>query len=417
MSLSDYIGRFIKKYHSYAVYGKGFLLVMALRIIYMMRSAILGPSSNFMPFSRFIRDLDLNRVVSVKTEAKDILNIGLVGGDKVGYFTEIPSIVDKSELWGSLSTKKGLHIGTSSRSRMANTIVSTVYALSPVVYLGMLYYFMQRMMNPGASDSERRAAPQLKNPVGLKDVAGISTHARRALNDLLDGLASPEAYQKVGARRPRGVLLYGPAGCGKTLIARAVAGEANLPFFVASASDFVELLVGRGAARVRKLFAQAEECAPSIIFIDEIDALAKARGGLLSGNDEREQTLNQLLTELDGFEVKPQNVLVMAATNRPDVLDAALLRAGRFDLHIKISPPTLEGREELLRVHVARVVTPSMSDTERERLIKALAQKTPGACVHTTLPPFTTPRSPQRKSYPPLTFPPPSSLSFIHGHI
>jgi cell division protease FtsH len=203
-------------------------------------------------------------------------------------------------------------------------------------------------------------------------VAGID-EVKAELNDIVEFLKNPQAYRKMGARMPGGVLLSGPPGTGKTLLARAVAGEAGVPFFSASASEFIEMIVGVGAGRVRELFAEARKVAPAIIFIDEIDTIGRARGGARSigGHDEREQTLNQILTEMDGFSGH-EGVVVLAATNRPDVLDPALLRPGRFDRQIMVHPPDQKGRVEILKVHVRGV--PLAADVDLERV----AGSTPG---------------------------------------
>jgi cell division protease FtsH len=210
-----------------------------------------------------------------------------------------------------------------------------------------------------------------KTGVSFADVAGID-EAKEELVEVVEFLKTPEKYQKLGGRIPKGVLLLGPPGTGKTLLARAVAGEAGVPFFSISGSDFVEMFVGVGAARVRDLFAQAVEHAPSIIFIDELDALGKARGmNILSSHDEREQTLNQLLAEMDGFDPN-QGVIIMAATNRPEILDPALLRAGRFDRQVLVDRPDIKGRESILRLHAKNIkLSPSVD-------LSVIAAKTPG---------------------------------------
>ncbi len=224
--------------------------------------------------------------------------------------------------------------------------------------LGLLWIMRRAAAAGGAGGlgqftrSNARRADQATTRVTFADVAGID-EAEDELTEIVDFLKSPEKYAKLGARIPRGVMLYGPPGTGKTLLARAVAGEANVPYFSASASEFVEAIVGVGASRVRDLFKQAKEAAPAIIFIDELDAIGRARsaaGGFSGGHDEREQTLNQILTEMDGFE-SGQGVIVMAATNRPDALDPALLRPGRFDRRVAVQPPDRVGREAILRIH------------------------------------------------------------------
>ena len=196
--------------------------------------------------------------------------------------------------------------------------------------------------------------------------------SKQELEEIIDFLKDPSKFQRLGGRIPKGVLMVGPPGTGKTLLAKAVAGEANVPFFSISGSDFVEMFVGVGASRVRDMFAQAKKNAPCLLFIDEIDAVGRHRGaGLGGGNDEREQTLNQLLVEMDGFDDN-QNVILIAATNRPDVLDPALLRPGRFDRQVTVSNPDIKGREEILKVHVKKV--PLAKDVN----LTTVARGTPG---------------------------------------
>ncbi|MDQ0823194.1 cell division protease FtsH [Arthrobacter sp. V4I6] len=249
--------------------------------------------------------------------------------------------------------------------------------LIPVLLLGVLFWFLLSRMQGGGSKvmqfgkSKAKLVNKDMPQVTFSDVAG-SDEAVEELEEIKEFLAEPAKFQAVGAKIPKGVLLYGPPGTGKTLLARAVAGEAGVPFFSISGSDFVEMFVGVGASRVRDLFEQAKANAPAIIFVDEIDAVGRHRGaGIGGGNDEREQTLNQLLVEMDGFDVKT-NVILIAATNRPDVLDPALLRPGRFDRQIGVEAPDLIGREQILKVHAKGKPMASGVD------LKAVAKKTPG---------------------------------------
>ncbi|HEY4267870.1 MAG TPA: ATP-dependent zinc metalloprotease FtsH [Galbitalea sp.] len=262
--------------------------------------------------------------------------------------------VDQGSIWGSLLT-----------------------FLIPLLLIGFVFFFLMRGMQGGGNrvmqfgKSKARLVGKDAAKVTFADVAG-SDEAIEELEEIKDFLKDPARFQAVGARIPKGVLLYGPPGTGKTLLARAVAGEAGVPFYSISGSDFVEMFVGVGASRVRDLFTQAKENSPSIIFVDEIDAVGRHRGaGIGGGNDEREQTLNQLLVEMDGFDVKT-NVILIAATNRPDVLDPALLRPGRFDRQIGVDAPDLIGRKQILEVHGRGKPLAAGVDLE------VLARKTPG---------------------------------------
>ena len=258
-------------------------------------------------------------------------------------------------------------IDTSDPNMWSNILIQVVPTILLVV---LMFYFMRQMigangkaMQFGKTDAKTNEATRPK--VKFKDVAGID-EAVEELEEVRDFLASPERYRKLGAKIPRGVLLVGPPGTGKTLLAKAVAGEAGVPFFSISGSDFVEMFVGVGASRVRDLFKKAKEQAPSIIFIDEIDAVGRQRGaGLGGGHDEREQTLNQLLVEMDGFE-ESESVILIAATNRPDILDPALLRPGRFDRQVTVDRPDVKGREQILTVHGAN--KPLADDVKFDKL-------------------------------------------------
>ena len=256
-------------------------------------------------------------------------------------------------------------------------LLPLLFNIGPFVLLGAIWFFMLRQMQSGGNKalsfgkSRARLLSMQQKKVTFKDVAGVD-EAKEELKEIIEYLREPQKFQKLGGRIPKGVLLVGPPGTGKTLLARAVAGEANVPFFSISGSDFVEMFVGVGASRVRDLFEQGKKNAPCIIFIDEIDAVGRHRGaGLGGGHDEREQTLNQLLVEMDGFESN-DGVILVAATNRPDVLDPALLRPGRFDRRVVVGLPDVRGREEVLRVHVKKV--PVSDDTN----LNVLARGTPG---------------------------------------
>ncbi|MGA2673302.1 MAG: ATP-dependent zinc metalloprotease FtsH [Terracidiphilus sp.] len=278
------------------------------------------------------------------------------------------------------SLTKELHaakISFSIKEPQNNLLIPILINVGPFVLLGAIWFFMLRQMQSGGNKalsfgkSRARLLSMQQKKVTFKDVAGVD-EAKEELKEIIEYLREPQKFQKLGGRIPKGVLLVGPPGTGKTLLARAVAGEANVPFFSISGSDFVEMFVGVGASRVRDLFEQGKKNAPCIIFIDEIDAVGRHRGaGLGGGHDEREQTLNQLLVEMDGFESN-DGVILVAATNRPDVLDPALLRPGRFDRRVVVGLPDVRGREEILRVHVKKV--PVADDVN----LNVLSRGTPG---------------------------------------
>jgi len=248
--------------------------------------------------------------------------------------------------------------------------------LPMLVFIGVWIFFMRQMQGGGAKalsfgKARARLISEKQNKVTFQDVAGVD-EAKEELHEIIEFLKDPPKFQKLGGKIPKGVLLVGPPGTGKTLLAKAIAGEANVPFFSISGSDFVEMFVGVGASRVRDLFDQGKKHAPCIIFMDEIDAVGRHRGaGLGGGHDEREQTLNQLLVEMDGFETN-EGVILIAATNRPDVLDPALLRPGRFDRQVVVARPDVKGREEILKVHTRRIPLAAKVD------LKVLARGTPG---------------------------------------
>jgi len=249
------------------------------------------------------------------------------------------------------------------------------WVLPAVIFVGIWMWAMKRMGQGSGimtlGKSKAKIVAQTDVGVTFKDVAG-QDEAKQELQEILEFLRTPDRFTRLGAKIPKGVLLVGPPGTGKTLLAKAVAGEAGVPFFSISGSDFIEMFVGLGAARVRDLFEQASKMAPCLVFIDELDALGKARGtGNFGGHDEREQTLNQLLVEMDGFQAN-LGVIILAATNRPEILDPALLRPGRFDRHILVDRPDLQGRIDILKVHTRQVALSPDVDLE------VIARRTPG---------------------------------------
>ena len=295
------------------------------------------------------------------------------------FTTQVPAFVDTAGLT-KLLDEKNVVVNAKAPDSGRSPFWTLILGFGPTILLvGLFVYFARRMSAGGGAlggfgrSQARRVSPDTQSRVTFDDVAGID-EAENELVEIVDFLKNPKRYERLGARIPRGVLLYGPPGTGKTLLARAVAGEAHAAFFSLSASEFVEAIVGVGASRVRDLFKQAKEAAPSIIFIDELDAIGRSRsgsGGFSGGHDEREQTLNQILTEMDGFE-PGTNVIVLGATNRQEILDPALLRPGRFDRRIAVQPPDRNGRAEILRIHTRSVPLDDSVDLD------AIAASTPG---------------------------------------
>jgi len=287
------------------------------------------------------------------------------------------SYVPKEEELANRLSEKGIKVSSQPPESGMPGIFQILISWFPMLlFIGVWIFFMKQMQGGakgamGFGKSKAKLLTEHRDKITFQDVAGID-EAKAELEEVVDFLKDPGKFQKLGGKIPKGVLLVGPPGTGKTLLAKAVAGEAGVPFFTISGSDFVEMFVGVGASRVRDMFEQGKKNAPCIIFIDEIDAMGRARGaGLGGGNDEREQTLNQLLVEMDGFETN-EGVILIAATNRPDVLDPALLRPGRFDRQVVVPNPDMIGREKILKVHMKKV--PLASDV----IVKILARGTPG---------------------------------------
>jgi cell division protease FtsH len=322
--------------------------------------------------TQFMSDLDQGNVHDFKVNGMEVRGKMRDGS---AFHTTAPGSYFTPEVLDGLR-KKG--IDADFRDPSSGSLpLQLLGTWAPLILLGALWFFMIRQMQTGGNKalsfgkSRARLLSMQQKKVTFKDVAGVD-EAKEELREIIEFLREAQKFQKLGGRIPKGVLLVGPPGTGKTLLARAVAGEANVPFFSISGSDFVEMFVGVGASRVRDLFEQGKKNAPCIIFIDEIDAVGRHRGaGLGGGHDEREQTLNQLLVEMDGFESN-EGVILMAATNRPDVLDPALLRPGRFDRRVVVSRPDVRGREEILRVHTRKI--PLAEDVD----LSVLARGTPG---------------------------------------
>ena len=371
-------------------------LIIAFIVLLMVQSWLLAPRAVEIPMSRFLQLVREDKVEKVSLTDKEIRGVlkpgalpapaagpgervrqllGSEGGPTVFTTTRIPGVED-SALVKELEQHRVEFSGKIETTLLRDLIFGWVLPLGVMV---AIWFFLMRRMGGGATQalSFGRSKAKIYDRKELKttfaDVAGVD-EATAELVEVVDFLRNPKKYQRLGGRIPKGVLLVGPPGTGKTLLARAVAGEADVPFFFMSGSEFVEMFVGVGAARVRDLFEQAKEKAPCIIFIDELDAIGKTRAGavgFVGGHDEREQTLNQLLAEMDGFD-SSKGVIIMAATNRPEVLDAALMRAGRFDRQVVVDKPDVKGREAILKIHARNVSLAPAVD------LRLIAARTPG---------------------------------------
>ena len=340
-------------------------------LIVMLLNAFFFPSMRSLhteevDYGKFITMLDKKEVKDVEVQSNEIVFTSSNPQNSKIYITgkmDDPDLVNRLEKAGVTFSKS---IPKES-SPILNFLLTWIGPILIFALLGQMFSRMlaKRMGGPGAMQfgkSNAKVYVEAQTGKTFKDVAG-QDEAKEALTEIVDFLNNPDKYKEIGAKMPKGALLVGPPGTGKTLLAKAVAGEANVPFFSISGSEFVEMFVGMGAARVRDLFKQAQEKAPCIVFIDEIDTIGKKRdnGSGMGGNDEREQTLNQLLTEMDGFD-GGLGVVILAATNRPESLDKALLRPGRFDRRIPVEMPDLAGRESILKVHAANVKTENNID-------------------------------------------------------
>ena len=336
--------------------------------------------ASVIPYSRFLALVDQNRVVTVQIGAQAVTGVYRNAGKRIDFKTTRPPGVDEPQLLRTLSAHK-VEFSGSRPSGLSHFLGSVLSWLLPVVLFVAVWFWLLRRMGGGfgagamsLGKSQHKVVDRRDLRTSFRDVAGLD-EAVAELREVVDFLKDPKRYQRLGGRIPKGVLLVGPPGTGKTLLARAVAGEADVPFFYLSGSNFVQMFVGLGAARVRDLFEEAKAKAPCIVFIDELDTIGRSRAGAFGGvnvHEEREQTLNQLLTEMDGFDPS-RGVIIMAATNRPEVLDPALLRPGRFDRHVVVDLPDRRGRAAILRIHARSVALGNDVDLE------VLAARTPGA--------------------------------------
>jgi cell division protease FtsH len=358
----------LEKQHKFSV----FYILIGVWVVLIVQSYIASMyAAKTIPYSQFMTLLKTGKVTEIAVSLDKIQG---KMKDTSGKIVDFKTVRVDQELSKTLE-----QYNVTFKGEIESTFVRDIisWVLPIFLFIGIWYLFMKRMggQQPGfMSLGKNKAKIYMENELNVRftDVAGVD-EAEQELVEVIDFLKNPAKFGELGGKVPKGILLVGPPGTGKTLLAKAVAGESGVPFFSMSGSDFVEMFVGLGAARVRDLFVQAKEKAPCIIFIDELDALGKARGfgGMTGGHDEREQTLNQLLVEMDGFDSKV-GVILMAATNRPEILDPALLRPGRFDRHILVDRPDKKGREDILKVHLRTVKTEPDVDIEK------LAAMTPG---------------------------------------
>ena len=321
-------------------------------------------------FSDFLTAVENGEVLKVEIQGNNIKGVYSNGNNFSTYSPNDPNLIEKL-------SEKGVSISAAPLEEKMPSLFGVLLSWFPMLLLIAVWIFFMRQMQGGKGGamgfgrSKAKMMNELKGKVTFNDVAGVE-EAKEEVEEIVEFLKDPKKFSRLGGKIPRGALLVGPPGTGKTLLARAIAGEAGVPFFTISGSDFVEMFVGVGASRVRDMFEQGKKNSPCIIFIDEIDAVGRSRGaGLGGGNDEREQTLNQLLVEMDGFDTN-EGVIIIAATNRPDVLDPALLRPGRFDRQVVVSNPDIIGREKILKVHVKKIkMAPDVN-------LRTIARGTPG---------------------------------------
>ena len=353
--------------------------VIAFMVVLVLFNYFAAPRPSHIDYSAFLNKVNGSQISGTLEISQTTVSGAYKEGSKtVDFTTTIPPILQGTSDLITLLNAKGVEYTGVQPNSLTTILIGWVV---PLLLFGLLWFFLiRRMSGAGASAALNLGRNKVKiydrkeMKTTFGDVAGLD-EAVEELREIVDFLKHPKKYQRLGGRIPKGVLLLGPPGCGKTLLARAVAGEADVPFFFMSGSEFVEMFVGLGAARVRELFQQAKEKAPALIFLDEIDTIGKGRMGAMGAgfgaHDEREQTLNQLLVEMDGFD-SSKGVIIMAATNRPDVLDPALIRPGRFDRQVVVDRPDLRGRDAILRVHARGVALDPVVD------VRVIAARTPG---------------------------------------
>jgi len=332
--------------------------------------AKINSTNDKIPFSKFLEEVDAGRVVQVEIQGNNIAGVLSDGNSFNTYSPNFPNLVE------TLSEKEVSIVARPLEDKMPSLLGILLSWFPMLLLIGVWIFFMRQMQGGkggamGFGKSKAKLLTEAQGKVTFNDVAGVE-EAKEEVEEIVDFLKDPKKFSRLGGKIPKGALLIGPPGTGKTLLAKAIAGEANVPFFSISGSDFVEMFVGVGASRVRDMFEQGKKNSPCIIFIDEIDAVGRSRGaGLGGGNDEREQTLNQLLVEMDGFDTN-EGIILIAATNRPDVLDPALLRPGRFDRQVVVGNPDIIGREAILKVHIKKITTgPDVK-------LRTIARGTPG---------------------------------------
>jgi cell division protease FtsH len=349
----------------------GIIVLLSVGLFNMFQNPTkMGVAKTKVAFSEFLSEVELGNVIKVEIQGNNITGVLSNGSTFSTYSPNYPNLVEKL-------SERGVNIVASPLEDKMPSLLGILLSWFPMLLLiGVWIFFMRQMQGGkggamGFGKSKAKLLTEAQGKVTFNDVAGVE-EAKEEVEEIVEFLKDPKKFSRLGGKIPKGALLIGPPGTGKTLLAKAIAGEANVPFFSISGSDFVEMFVGVGASRVRDMFEQGKKHSPCIIFIDEIDAVGRSRGaGLGGGNDEREQTLNQLLVEMDGFDTN-EGIILIAATNRPDVLDPALLRPGRFDRQVVVGNPDILGREAILKVHVKKI------NAGPDVKLRTIARGTPG---------------------------------------